>query len=91
MLLVYRDILPFECILYNISIPKWQNELIFNQILVQKLVYMTQRVQLTPIWGIMGTSGSVISGQKSRVSFFGFDDVIPDRFFLFYDDLKQRQ
>ena len=33
---------------------------------------------LTPIWGILGTSGSVISGQKNQSHFFGFDDVIPD-------------
>ena len=33
---------------------------------------------LTPIWGISGTSGSVISGQKIQSHFFGFDDVIPD-------------
>ena len=37
---------------------------------------------LTPIWGISGTSGSVISGQKIRSYFFGFDDVIPDRKFF---------
>ena len=33
---------------------------------------------LTPIWGISGTSGSVISGQKIQSHFIGFDDVIPD-------------
>ena len=37
---------------------------------------------LTPIWGILGTSGSVISGQKIQSYFFGFDDVIPDRKFF---------
>ena len=36
---------------------------------------------LTPIWGISGTSGSVISGQKIQSHFFGFDDVIPDWYF----------
>ena len=33
---------------------------------------------LTPTWGISGTSGSIISGQKIQSHFFGFDDVIPD-------------
>ena len=39
-------------------------------------------MHLTPIWGILGTSGSVISGQKIQSYFFGFDDVIPDRTFF---------
>ena len=38
---------------------------------------------LTPIWGISGMSRSVISGQKIQSHFFGFDDVIPDRYFCF--------
>ena len=37
---------------------------------------------LTRIWRISGTSGSVISGQKIRTYFFGFDDVTPDRKFV---------
>ena len=37
---------------------------------------------LTPIWGISGTSGSVIFGQKILSYFCGFDDVIPDQTFL---------
>ena len=45
----------------------------------------------TPIWGILETSGSVISGQKIQSNFFGFNDVISDQKFLFHDDLKQRQ
>ena len=39
-------------------------------------------IRLTPIWGILGTSGSVISGQKIQSYLFGFDDVIPDRKFF---------
>ena len=49
MLLVYRDILPFEYIPFHSHIPKWQIELIFIQIFIQKLVLMSQRVQFTPV------------------------------------------
>ena len=42
----------------------------------------TRSEYLTPILGILGTSGSVISGQKIQSYFFGFDDVIPDRKFF---------
>ena len=38
---------------------------------------------LTPIWGILGMSGSIISGQKIESYCFSFDDVIPDRTFFF--------
>ena len=43
---------------------------------------LQNQTMLTPIWGISGTSGSVISGQKIQSHFFGFDDVIPDWYFL---------
>jgi len=40
------------------------------------------RDTLKPYLGILGTSGSIISGQKIQSYFFGFDDVIPDRTFF---------
>ena len=47
---------------------------------------------LTPILGILGTSGSVISGQKIQSHFFGFDDVIDlTENFWFHDDLELPQ
>ena len=42
------------------------------------------------MWGILGTSGSVISGQIIQSYFLGFDDVIPGRYFLFHNNLKPR-
>ena len=38
--------------------------------------------------GFWERQGASFLDKKSRVTFFGFDDVIPDRFFLFHDDLK---
>ena len=51
---------------------------------LEELPWSFQRKQhsISPIWGILGMSGSVISGQKIQSYFFGFDDVIPDRKFF---------
>ena len=46
---------------------------------------------LTPILEILGTSGSIISGQKIQSYFIGFDDVKMTEHFLFHDDLELRQ
>ena len=43
----------------------------YNPLGVSKSIYT-----FTPIWGILGTSWSVISGQKIQSYFFSFDDVI---------------
>ena len=38
---------------------------------------------------IFGLSGSVISVRKIHISFLSFDDAIPDRIFLFPNNLKE--
>ena len=48
-----------------------------------KTVYkIFENFQINPYLGDFGNWAGVISGQKVQSHFFGFDDVIPDRFFF---------
>ena len=56
------------------------------------LISRNVQFNLTPIWGISGISGSVISGQKLQFCFwFCWRHTVwlmPDRFHLFYNDFE---